>query len=353
MSSYLTLDHLEKHFAGLHVTRDLSLSVERSEIVALLGPSGSGKTTVLRLVAGFEMPDSGSVRVESEDVTRLPPERRRFGMVFQHYALFPHMTVGENVAFGLEAQKMPRAEVERRVVAALAAVDLEGFEHRRIGEISGGQQQRVAVARALAPRPRVLLLDEPLSNLDPTLRERTRRELKRIIRRVGITTLFVTHEQEEAFDLGDRVAVINAGRLEQVGPPEALYEEPASRFVATFIGRSSLLAGTWTADEGVRLAEGRVWRACGGEGVAEGAAVDLVVRPEGVRLSAAPSPDSLAGEVAGRRYAGRVALFDVALDGGGSVEVLGAPEAAQPGEKVFVAPDPAGPAPRVFAKERS
>ncbi len=351
--SFLTLERLDKHFAGLHVTRDFSLSVERSEIVALLGPSGSGKTTVLRLVAGFETPDAGNVRVEDEDVTRLSPERRRFGMVFQHYALFPHMTVGENVAFGLEAQKMPRADVERRVSETLAAVDLEGFERRRIGEISGGQQQRVAVARALAPRPRVLLLDEPLSNLDPTLRERTRRELKRIIRRVGITTIFVTHEQEEAFDLGDRVAVINTGRLEQVGPPEALYEEPASRFVATFIGRSSVLAGTWTDGGGVRLAQGRVWRASGGEGLMEGAEVELVVRPEGVRLTAVGSPDSLAGEVAGRRYAGRVALFDVALDGGGSVEVVGTPEAARPGDKVFVGPDPAGPRARAFARESS
>src|ERR1700693_3991078 len=208
---FLILDHLEKHFAGLHVTRDVSLSVAKSEIVALLGPSGSGKTTVLRLVAGFETPDSGSVRVEDEDVTRLPPERRRVGMVFQHYALFPHMSVGENVAFGLEAQKMPRADVDRRVAETLAAVDLAGFERRRIGEISGGQQQRVAVARALAPRPRVLLLDEPLSTLAPTLRERTRRELKRIIRKVEITTLFVTHEQEEAFEIGDRIAVLNGG----------------------------------------------------------------------------------------------------------------------------------------------
>ncbi len=349
---YLTLDRLDKRFAGLHVTRDLSLSVDRSEIVALLGPSGSGKTTVLRLVAGFETPDSGGVHVEDEDVTRFPPERRRFGMVFQHYALFPHMSVGENVAFGLEAQRMPREEMERRVAETLASVDLAGFERRRIAEISGGQQQRVALARALAPRPRVLLLDEPLSNLDPTLRERTRRELKRIIRRVGITTLFVTHEQEEAFDLGDRVAVINAGRLEQVGPPETLYEEPATRFVATFIGRSSVLAGTWTAG-GARLEQGRVWRTSGGEVLAEGAAVDLVVRPEGVRLSAAAAPDSLAGEVAGRRYAGRVALFDIALDGGGSVEVLGAPDAARPGEKVFVVPDPAGPRPLVFAREGS
>jgi ABC-type Fe3+/spermidine/putrescine transport system ATPase subunit len=347
---FLILDHLEKHFAPLHVTRDVSLSVAKSEIVALLGPSGSGKTTVLRLVAGFEAPDSGRVLVEDEDVTGLPPERRRFGMVFQHYALFPHLTVGENVAFGLEAQKTPREEVRRRVAESLAAVDLEGFEGRRIGEISGGQQQRVALARALAPRPRVLLLDEPLSNLDPTLRERTRRELKRIIRRVGITTLFVTHEQEEAFDLGDRVAVLNRGGLEQVGPPEALYEEPATRFVATFIGRASVLEGAWIGRGEVRLAAGPVWRASGGEDLAEGTAVDVVVRPEGLVLSAMPAPDGLAGQVAGRRYAGRVALYDVALDASGGIEVLASPDAARPGQRVFVAPHPAGPPARVFAK---
>ena len=354
MKSFLVLDRLDKHFGGLHVTRAFSLSVARSEIVALLGPSGSGKTTVLRLVAGFESPDSGSVQVEGEDVTGLPPERRRFGMVFQHYALFPHLTVGENVAFGLEAQKLPRAEVGSRVAEALAAVDLEGFERRAIGEISGGQQQRVALARALAPQPRVLLLDEPLSNLDPTLRERTRRELKRIIRRVGITTLFVTHEQEEAFDLGDRVAVLNAGRLEQEGTPETLYEEPASRFVATFVGRSSVLPGTWAAaEEGARLAGGVVWKAAGGGGLAEGAAVDLVVRPEALAFSDPPSARALAGEVVGRRFAGRSAFFDVALDAETAVEVLGRPDAARPGEKVFVAPHAGGPTPRAYPREKA
>ena len=349
--SFLTLDRLDKHFAGLHVTAGLSLSVAQSEIVALLGPSGSGKTTVLRLVAGFETPDSGRVRVEEEDVTDLPPEKRRFGMVFQHYALFPHMTVGENVSFGLEARRTPRPEIARRVAEALAAVDLAGFERRAIGEISGGQQQRVALARALAPRPRVLLLDEPLSNLDPSLRERTRRELKRIIQRVGITTLFVTHEQEEAFDLGNRVAVLNAGRLEQVGRPEELYEEPASRFVATFIGRSSVLAATWEPEQGgARLAAGPVWRAARQDGLAPGVAVDLVVRPEGLMFSPEPAGDTLAGEVVGRRYAGRVASFDVALDAGGTVEVLGKTDRARPGDKVSIRPDPAGPLPRVFAR---
>jgi putative spermidine/putrescine transport system ATP-binding protein len=348
--SFLSLDHLDKHFAGLHVTDDVSLSAMRSEIVALLGPSGSGKTTVLRLVAGFETPDSGRVSVEGEDVTSLPPEKRRFGMVFQHYALFPHLSVGENVAFGLESRNVPREETRRRVAEALAAVDLAGFENRRTGEISGGQQQRVALARALAPQPRVLLLDEPLSNLDPMLRERTRRELKKIIQRVGITTLFVTHEQEEAFDLGDRVAVLNAGRLEQVGTAEMLYEEPASRFVATFIGRSSVLAAIWDASRGgARLPGGQAWNAAGGEGLAEGDAVDVVVRPEGLRLTSASSPDALAGEVVGRRYGGRVASFDV-LVSGGAVEVLAPSAAATIGERVFVAPDSEGPPPRVYRK---
>ena len=349
--SFLSLDRLDKHFAGLHVTADLSLEVARSEIVALLGPSGSGKTTVLRLVAGFEIPDSGRVVVEGEDVTSLPPEKRRFGMVFQHYALFPHLSVGENVAFGLESLKIPRGEIRQRVAEALGAVGLEGFELRRTGEISGGQQQRVAVARALAPRPRVLLLDEPFSNLDPTLRERTRRELKRTIRQAGITTLFVTHEQEEAFELGDRVALLNAGRLEQVGTPEKLYEEPATRFVATFIGRSSVLPARWDPAAGLaRLEAGPEWKAAGGDHLAAGS-VDLVVRPEGLRFLAKGSPGSLAGEVIAHRYAGRLASFDVSLDGGGAIEVLAPSKAAKPGEKISVGLDPEAPLPRVFAKE--
>src|SRR3989442_1149720 len=213
----------------------------RGEIVALLGPSGSGKTTVLRLLAGFELPDAGRIAIEGEDVTALPPARRRCGMVFQHYALFPHLDVGENVGFGLD--RLDRHDRDRKVAASLELVDLAGFERRKPDELSGGQQQRVALARALAPEPRVLLLDEPLSNLDPALRERTRRELRALIKRVGITTVFVTHEQEEAFDLGDRVAVLDRGRLEQVGAPEDLYERPASLFVATFVGRANVVQG--------------------------------------------------------------------------------------------------------------
>ena len=368
MTDYLRLEGLRKKFGDFEVTRDVSLSIARSEIVALLGPSGSGKTTVLRLVAGFETPDAGTIHVEGEDVTRLEPERRRFGMVFQHYALFPHMTVGENVGFGLAPERLPRAAERERVAEALAAVDLGGFEDRRVPSLSGGQQQRVALARALAPRPRVLLLDEPLSNLDPTLRDRTRRELKRIIRRVGITTLFVTHEQEEAFELGDRVAVLSRGHLEQVGSPEDLYEKPATRFVATFIGRSSVLPGAWAGGRGhggVTLPGGAVWPAAAGGDLREEEPVDLVVRPESLALVPVGAPNAVPGEVVERRYAGRSAYFGVRLmeagaeagAGGGAgavageVEVLARPDAARPGDAVAVAPSPDGPNPRAYPKE--
>jgi len=351
VTGFLRLEALEKRFGETAVTRGVSLEVGQSEILALLGPSGSGKTTVLRLVAGFERPDAGRITIEGEDVTNLSPERRRFGMVFQHYALFPHLTVGENVAFGLEAQGRPAAEIPGLVAKALLAVDLAGFEGRKVTAISGGQQQRVALARALAPEPRVLLLDEPLSNLDPTLRERTRRELQRLIKRTGITTLFVTHEQEEAFDLGDRVAVLHAGRLEQVGTPQTLYEEPASRFVAAFIGRSSALEGTWEGPVRVHLPGGVTWAAEASEPLVRGEPVDVLVRPEGLAFAEPAAPLALRGEVTARRYAGPTALFLVRLDGAGEVEVLAPSRARSVGQTVGVVPAPAGPAPRVYARE--
>ena len=243
MTDFLRLDRLAKRFGSAAAVDGLSLTITRGEILALLGPSGSGKTTTLRLLAGFETPDGGSVIVEGVDVTRQPPVARRFGMVFQHYALFPHLDVGENVGFGLESMGVRDAELAHRVARALELVELAGFERRRIAHLSGGQQQRVALARALAPEPRVLLLDEPLSNLDPVLRERTRRELHDLIHLIGITTVLVTHEQEEAFELGDRVAVLREGRLEQVGTPDDLYGQPANPFVAAFVGRASMLEG--------------------------------------------------------------------------------------------------------------
>jgi ABC-type Fe3+/spermidine/putrescine transport system ATPase subunit len=360
LTPFLALEHLDKTFGAQPVLKGLSLEVAKGEILALLGPSGSGKTTALRLIAGFEAPDRGRIQVEGADVTPLPPERRHFGMVFQHYALFPHLTVGENVAFGLAGRKLAREEMDRRVSEALALVELPGFEARRVGEISGGQQQRVALARALAPEPRVLLLDEPLSNLDPTLRERTRRELRRAIQRVGITTVLVTHEQEEAFHLGDRVAVLHGGVLHQVGTPEDLYERPATRFVATFVGRASVLPAVLEGDGAVWVphpALGGVgpvrWSATPAPelaGAAPGDAVDLVVRPESLTFAAAADPLALAGRVIERRYAGPVTYYQVALVAGGEVEVLAPSGAAAPGDPVRVAPNPKGPAPRLFRR---
>jgi len=349
---FLVLEHLDKRFGATYVTQDVSLSVARSEILALLGPSGSGKTTVLRTVAGFETPDSGRVVADGEDVTDVPPERRRFGVVFQNYALFPHMTVGENVAFGLESQGVKKKEVREAVARALASVDLSGFESRPVTQISGGQQQRVALARALAPEPRILLLDEPLSNLDPSLRGRTRRELKRIIRSIGITTLFVTHEQEEAFELGDRVALLNGGRLEQVGTPRELYAAPATRFAASFIGRSSVLPATWQKSTGrARLPGGAAWPAIAPWDLLDGSPVDVIVRPEALSFGGPRDGAALEGRVTDVRYAGKETYFSVALADGAELEVLAAPDAAQPGWKVFVAPLPAGPAPRAYPRE--
>jgi ABC-type Fe3+/spermidine/putrescine transport system ATPase subunit len=367
---FLVLDRLDKRFGDLTVLDSVSLDVAEGEVLALLGPSGSGKTTLLRLLAGFEAPDGGRIVVAGQDVAPLPPARRRFGMVFQHYALFPHLTVGENVAFGLEGggpggHKLERAEVGHRVTEALALVDLGGFETRRPGEISGGQQQRVALARALATEPRLLLLDEPLSNLDPALRERTRRELAAAVRRVGITTVLVTHEQEEAFELGDRVAVLHRGRLDQVGIPEELYERPATRFVATFVGRAAVLPGTAVesrrdGESDVEVAASGVrWRAASVAAEAAGAAgarVDLVVRPEALAFVAAGAEGALPGRVAGRRYAGPVTLYRVELEVGHDVEVAvaergiaaGGTAAAAAGDRVHVAPRPEGPAPRAF-----
>jgi ABC-type Fe3+/spermidine/putrescine transport system ATPase subunit len=357
--AFLTLDRLDKSFGGNPVLRGLSLAVEKGEIIALLGPSGSGKTTALRLIAGFETPDRGRILIEDADVTPLPPERRHFGMVFQHYALFPHLTVGENVGFGL-AGRSGKEETARRVNEALALVDLAGFASRRVGEISGGQQQRVALARALAPEPRVLLLDEPLSNLDPTLRERTRRELRAAIQRVGITTVLVTHEQEEAFHLGDRVAVLQDGVLHQVGSPEDLYERPATRFVATFVGRASTLPCVLEGDGAVWVpyppgdAAGPVrWSAVRSpetEDLSSGAEAALVVRPESLAFVAAGDPQALAGRVTERRYAGPVTYYQVALASGGEVEVLAPSGSASVGDAVRVAPGPSGPAPRIFRR---
>jgi ABC-type Fe3+/spermidine/putrescine transport system ATPase subunit len=314
VSAFLRLEGLGVRFGPAVTIGPVSLDLARGEILALLGPSGSGKTTLLRMLAGFERPAMGRVVIGDEDITAVPPARRRVGMVFQHYALFPHLDVGANVSFGLADRGAP--ERARQVADALALVDLAGFESRRVHELSGGQQQRVALARALAPAPRVLLLDEPLSNLDPSLRERTRRELRQVVKRVGITAVFVTHEQEEAFDLGDRIAVINGGRLEQIGTAEDLYERPTSLFVGTFVGRSNVLRGDAAAAFG------------GGPGQV------VLIRPEQLRFEV--DTGGLAGVVTERRYTGAATFYQVAISGGDRVEVLAAPGAARVGEDVWL-----------------
>jgi iron(III) transport system ATP-binding protein len=237
----LSLKQLSKSYGTTPAVREVSLDVERGEFFGLLGPSGCGKTTTLRMIAGLEEPDAGTVEFDGSDITRVSPERRGFGMVFQNYALFPHLDVFENVAFGLRARHKPKPEIAERVAAALELIQLPGYGKRRIDELSGGQQQRVAIARAIAIEPALLLFDEPLSNLDVALREETRGELRELVNRLGLTAVYVTHDQEEAFALCDRIAVMVGGRLLQIGKPRELYERPAQISVARFLGRNNLI----------------------------------------------------------------------------------------------------------------
>jgi ABC-type Fe3+/spermidine/putrescine transport system ATPase subunit len=329
-NSYLQLNNLTKRFGDQFAIDDLTLGVERGTVLALLGPSGSGKTTTLRLLAGFEMPDNGEIVVDGTDVTSMSPAQRRFGMVFQHYALFPHLTVGKNVAFGLSDQTA--SQKQQRVVEVLAMVDLTGFADREVTELSGGQQQRVAVARALAPEPRVLLLDEPLSNLDPGLRERTRRELRLALEQTHVTTVFVTHEQEEAFALGDLVAVIHQGALEQVGTARELYERPVTRFVAGFVGRASVLSGTVVSLDRVRVSGEVEWPGECPDGLESGAPVSVVVRPEAFHFT---NGDGVGGTVVERRYTGASAFFLVDANGE-TLEIEAPVTAAEVGDRVRV-----------------
>ena len=251
----VTLSNISKRFEETTAVTDVSLNVERGEFFGLLGPSGCGKTTTLRMIAGLETPDSGSVAFADRDITRLPPEKRGFGMVFQNYALFPHLNVFENVAFGLRARHKPKTEIAKAVSSALELVQLPGYEKRRVDELSGGQQQRVAIARAIAIEPALLLFDEPLSNLDVALREETRGELRQLVNRLGLTAVYVTHDQEEAFALCDRIGVMMGGRILQTGQPRELYERPAHISVARFLGRNNVVKAMRLSSSRADLAE--------------------------------------------------------------------------------------------------
>jgi spermidine/putrescine ABC transporter ATP-binding subunit len=305
-----------RDFGGLRAVDAVDLTVHEGELLSLLGPSGCGKTTTLNLIAGFLEPTAGRVVIDGEDVTRRPAHARDLGMVFQSYALFPHLSVFHNVAFGLRERRVPKSEIAPRVRAALALVRLEGREHERPAHLSGGMQQRVALARALVYRPRVLLLDEPLAALDKKLREEMRGELREIQRSVGITTIFVTHDQAEALALSDRIAVMDRGRVEQVGPPREVYERPATRFVADFIGASSVLQGRAETAGSVRLGDGPVLRVAGPRPFAPGTEVNVAIRPERVQLAETPGDNVLEARIIRLSYQGAMTEVTTELAGG-------------------------------------
>lgn len=327
----LSLKNISKRFDSTPAVVDISLDVERGEFFGLLGPSGCGKTTTLRMIAGLEKPDMGTIEFDGRDITTLPAERRGFGMVFQNYALFPHLNVAENVAFGLRARHRPAAEIKERVKSALELVQLPGYEKRRVDELSGGQQQRVAIARAIAIEPALLLFDEPLSNLDVTLREETRGELRELVGRLGLTAVYVTHDQEEAFALCDRISVMVGGGLLQTGAPRELYEHPAKLAVARFLGRNNLIQvmRLSSSNEGTgefkTLAGGHTLRIPiqRGELAPLNKPRTLAIRPEHVllRQAADGQDNALLAEVREIDFAG--ATSTVKLDAGGlSLEAL-------------------------------
>jgi iron(III) transport system ATP-binding protein len=312
----LTIENLTKRFGDMVALHSLNLRIGAGEIFFLLGPSGCGKTTLLRSIAGFYTPEGGRILFGDEDVTHVPPHLRNTGMMFQSYALWPHMTVAQNVAFGLEERKVAARETAERVAAALASVKMESLGERRIHQLSGGQQQRVALARALVIRPRCLLLDEPLSNLDARLRLEMRGEIRRVCKEFGLTAIYVTHDQKEALSIADRMAILEAGRIRQTGTPAEVYRHPHSRFVADFMGETNFLDGkiravngtTAVVETGLRefaaTLGGEGWRPSAGE------ICTLSIRPESWRLATqAGAPNEVAGRLTDRVYLGEMAQY--------------------------------------------
>lgn len=294
-SEELRLQGVHKSYGSVKAVSDVSLVVEPGTTLTLLGPSGCGKTTLLRMIAGFVYPSAGRIFVGGSDITDVPAARRDVGVVFQNYALFPHLTIAENLGFGLRARKRPKEEVKHQVQRMLSLVKLDGFADRYPNQLSGGQQQRAAVARALAIDPRLLLLDEPLSALDKNLRQAVQQELRQLQRQLGITTVVVTHDQEEAFVLSDRVAVMNAGRVLQVGTPQEVYDKPSNRFVAEFLGSGNFLNGTIVASSGgraeIEVVGGARFQVA--SNLPPGARVEVFVRPEEVILEPRGSVEAL------------------------------------------------------------
>ncbi len=336
----LELKNITRRFGDYLAVDDVSLTVAPGELLALIGASGSGKTTTLRIVAGYETPDSGSILLGDTDITRLPPQKRGFGMVFQHYALFPQMPVVENVAFGLEARGVGKEERSKRAREVLANVGLEGRADRAVQSLSGGEQQRVALARALVIEPKALLLDEPLSNLDPTLRQTTREDLRAQLHRAGVPALFVTHDQEDAFAVADRIALLRKGRILQTGTPEELYNSPVSRDVASFIGRSVIVPAAVNGSAAVlKIGEEsilfRVTRAPGAPATVD--APSIVLRPHSLRI-AENGVKGLSGKITERRFTGALVMYRIRLANGTVIEVESKNHSLHENESVVLVP---------------
>lgn len=321
------------------VLKGISLTIDKGEFITLLGSSGCGKTTTLRIVAGLEMPDSGKVFLEGKDVTELAPEERDVNTVFQNYALFPHMNVADNIGYGLKLKKVPKAEIRKKVTEMLELVQLPGFEKRKPSELSGGQKQRVAIARSLVNNPRVLLLDEPLGALDLQLRRAMQIELKKLQKKLGITFIYITHDQEEAINMSDRIAVMNNGKFEQIGTPDEIYNHPKTSYVATFVGNSNILKGTAESSEenivNIKVSGGTVPVFNDGPTVKEGEGVTLAVRSENIHLDET-GVRGLPAEVVEKSFAG--GMLRVVLKLQDDTEIIasryGIDAGVQPGQKV-------------------
>jgi putative spermidine/putrescine transport system ATP-binding protein len=320
--SFLVLQGIQKRFGPTTAVENFNLSAEKGEFVSFLGPSGCGKTTTLRMIAGFEQPTEGTITVDGTDITYRPPNRRNIGMVFQSYALFPNMSVADNIGFGLKVRKRPKDQIKKRVGELLELINLPDKGGRYPYQLSGGQQQRVALARALAIEPEVLLLDEPLSALDAKIRVALRKEIRLIQRQLGITTVYVTHDQEEAMSLSDRVVVMSEGRIEQIGAPPEIYNFPATPFVASFVGTLNLLAGTVVDGPGGRLTvAGQEIRAAKPIAEGTGRRVTVALRPEAVELGEAGGSDRLTGQIEDVSFLGSIVRTRVRLGDGATVSL--------------------------------
>ena len=331
----IELKHITRTYEdGFSAVSDFNLEVKRGEFVTFLGPSGCGKTTTLRMIAGFDLPTSGEILLNGEPITNLPPNKRPINTVFQRYALFPHMNIYENIAFGLKQKKTPKDVIEKKVKKVLALVDLEGFENRSVATLSGGQQQRIAIARALVNEPEILLLDEPLGALDLKMRKEMQIELKAMHDELGITFIYVTHDQEEALTMSDKIVVMSEGKMQQIGTPEDIYNEPKNAFVADFIGESNIFNGIMTGKLKARF--------CGGEfacvdDVEQGTHITAVVRPEDVELTA-PGEGIISGVVDSVIFKGM--HYEITVVSGKNEMVIQSVRSATPGERVGMRVDP-------------